>query len=223
MKAVMRFKAEVSAGSQLPSVQVWSWWQSLPLRCLAYGRKSRLSSTSLGPSRWPDLKIQSWGRRGSWNQRAESPSTCREKSHWHQVLGAWGRQSLCVWKVGRREDREQTSVESFKSTLRAVRFLSIGDGQKREEGLWPKMWRACEEEFFFLMTGAGWREHSLFLAVCASRRGVGCGGHYDLSCGHGQHAMRTWAWEASPPPSDWVGLPFEHLEIFLFSSISFNN
>lgn len=36
-------------------------------------------------------------------------------------------------------------MESFKSTLRAVRFLSIGDGQKREEGLWPKMWRACEE------------------------------------------------------------------------------
>lgn len=30
-------------------------------------------------------------------------------------------------------------MESFKSTWRAIRFLSMRDGQKREEGLWLQL------------------------------------------------------------------------------------
>lgn len=58
-----------------------------------------------------------------------------------------------------RERSEQTSMESCKSTWRAVRFLSRRDGQKREEGLWLQLSRAYKEWFsslvLFLLAGVG--------------------------------------------------------------------
>lgn len=58
-----------------------------------------------------------------------------------------------------RERSEQASMESCKSTWRAVRFLSRRDGQKREEGLWLQLSRAYKERFsslvLFLLAGVG--------------------------------------------------------------------
>lgn len=59
-------------------------------------------------------------------------------------------QTVCASEKleGEIRQREQTSVESFKSTWRAIRFLSIRDGQRRERGLELRFQRVSKEWLF---------------------------------------------------------------------------
>lgn len=80
-------------------------------------------------------------------------------------------------------------MESFKSTWRAVRFLSLRDGQKRERGLELQFQRAYEEVFFlsfFLVTGWGDSGGQGFKKQMFVQEGVcGCIWHSWLSFGDG--------------------------------------
>lgn len=129
-RSIGRRSAAICAGLEL--VEVTS------LRCLAYGGKEppylHLSRPSV---------VELTGQDNLGVRRAETRGwqrSCRGhlqgKPHWQleescPVPGGLS-QSLCVCRAGRREDREQTSMESLKSTWRAVRFLSMSHGQKQE-------------------------------------------------------------------------------------------
>lgn len=80
----------------------------------------------------------------------KGPSTCRDNliGGQRKAAGAGRPESdrACASEELEGERRRgQTSVESCKSTWRAVRFLSRRDGQKREAGLWLQPERADEE------------------------------------------------------------------------------
>lgn len=103
-----------------------------------WGKTASFPPPHQAPLVLSQLENTIWGQRGCWNQRVKGLSTYRENLIGNQRKAArcqvaWVRACASEnWKE--REDREQTLMESFKSTLRAIRFLSIRDGQKREEG-----------------------------------------------------------------------------------------
>lgn len=162
----VRFKAEVLAGSQLLSVQVWSWQKSLHRGVRPMGGKSLLSSASPGPSVVEPTRKGHLGGRGAAEtrgRRAWAPAGKTSLAARGTLPGAGWPESdrVCASErlEGELRQREQTSVESFKSTWRAVRFLSLRDGQKRERGLELQFQRAYAEEFFFFRVfgnGLGW-------------------------------------------------------------------
>lgn len=151
MKA-MSFKAELLAGSQLPSVQVWSWWKSLRWGVRPMGEKSLLPSTSPGPSVVEPTRKDHLGARGAAETRgwrAWAPAGKISLAAGGRLPGAGWPESdrVCVSEKleGERRQREQTSMGSFKSTWRAVRFLSIRDGQRWEGGRELRFQRAYKE------------------------------------------------------------------------------
>lgn len=133
-RSVGRKSAPMSAGLEL--VEVTS------LRCSAYGRKSLLSSTSPGPSVVEPIGKDNLGGRGAADTRAWrawAPAGTISWAAGGRLPGAGWPESdrACAAEKleGELRQREQTSMESFKSTWRAVRFLSIRDGPRRE-GAW---------------------------------------------------------------------------------------
>lgn len=124
----MRFTIEVLAGRQLPRVQVCSWW--------GHFTEVRPMGGASCPPPVPGPSVveptrQSKGHRGYYNQRVEGLTPAGKVS-----LAARGKRPSAGWPESDRaraseelegacRHREQTSVESFKSTWRAVRFLSV--------------------------------------------------------------------------------------------------
>lgn len=128
---MMRFKAEVSAGRQLPSVQVWSWYSHYHWG-VGLRQHGPPSHHAPGPSVIEPTIYYNLGA-----GMVQSPSTSRAGWHWPpeevgQVLGGLSQTAPCALAglEGERRHREQTLMESFKSTLRAVRFLSLGDRKR---------------------------------------------------------------------------------------------
>lgn len=123
------------------------WWQEVSSHLCRFGAggsyyyrgvwplgESRLSSTSLGPSFVSPTKKYNLGAVETRGWRAWAPAgrnLIGTRCWWPEADRACASEKLK--REGRH--REQTWMESFKSTLRAVRFLSIEDEHKREEGL----------------------------------------------------------------------------------------
>lgn len=145
----MRFKAEVLAGSQLPGLQVWSWWKSLHGGVRPMGERASFPSTSPGPSVVEPIGKDNPGGRGAADTRAWrawAPAGTISRAAGGRLPGAGWPESdrACAAEKleGELRQREQTAVESFKSTWRAVRFLSRRDGPGREGGLELRFQRA---------------------------------------------------------------------------------
>lgn len=227
----MRFKwsigrksAPICAGLELVEATL--------LRCLAYvGNCLRFTQPlcAVPPTRKKRLGLRGaaeTGGRGAW---APAGRTSLAARGWLPVLvGLSQTECVCLKSWRERSDREQTSVESCKSTWRAIRFLSRRDGQKGR--------RACGFSFqghtrngFF----------SSFLPGVGRWWGTRLSTKYTLSGGSVWMYMAflvfMWKWmmyyedlgmrSLTFPPSHPTGLTRASIWAFagIFSSISFNN
>lgn len=160
MKAKMRFTIEVMAGSQLSSVQIWSCCKSL--RVWPMEERAFFLPHYQAPRLLSQLEKTIQGSQGCRNQ-VKGLSTCTESLIGSQRKAAWcwGPESdrACASETLEGEQRQGANImESFKSTWRAIRFLSMRGGQNGAEGLWLQLegiQGLVYSLVLFLITGVG--------------------------------------------------------------------